>query len=129
MTVVIDASAMVELLLERPAAPQVERLAAAGGVAPAHFDAEVLGGLARVERLELAGAERVALAVSRLAAAPVGRVPLRGLLHEAWRRRANLSLADALYVALAARLGLTLVTADRRLAAAPLGGVAVTVVG
>jgi predicted nucleic acid-binding protein len=129
MTVVLDASAMVELLLDRPGAGDIERLIRAGATAPAHFDAEVLGGLARVERLALAGADRVAVAVTRLVRAPVIRVPLSPLVTSAWRWRANVSPADALYVALARQLAVTLVTTDRRLARAPLGGVAVTVVG
>ena len=37
----------------------------------------------------------------------------------AWRLRDNLSFYDALYVALAARLGVPLITGDRRLGRAP----------
>ena len=48
------------------------------------------------------------------------RYPHLGALAEhAWRLGDNLSFSDALYVALAARLGLSLVTGDRRLGGAP----------
>jgi predicted nucleic acid-binding protein len=63
-----------------------------------------------------------------LVAAPIERVPHEGLLHEAWRRSAALSGYDALYVALAAQLGVGLLTTDQRLANAPQLGVPVTVI-
>lgn len=50
---------------------------------------------------------------------PLRRSP-HDLLHDrAWELRENLSFSDALYVALAERLGMPLVTLDRRLAGAP----------
>lgn len=53
-----------------------------------------------------------------LASAPYHRHPTSPLVTEAWRRRTNLRVADALYVELGARLGLSLVTTDAGLAAA-----------
>lgn len=48
------------------------------------------------------------------------RYPHAGPLAElAWTWRGNLSFYDALYVALAVRLGVPLVTGDARLSAAP----------
>jgi predicted nucleic acid-binding protein len=127
---VVDASAMVELLLGRPSAGDIARhVAVEEAAAPAHFDAEVLGGLARAERLRLAEGSVVERAVGQLRASPIVRFPLPHLVEDAWRRRANLSLADALYVSLAAFLGAPLVTVDRRLASAPLTGVTVLLVG
>ena len=67
--------------------------------------------------------------MAALARAPVRRFPLPPLLLGAWALRANVALRDALYVALARRLGATLVTGDARLARAPEMGVAVTGVG
>jgi predicted nucleic acid-binding protein len=58
----------------------------------------------------------------------VSRFALAPLLPAAWELRANVSLRDALYVALARRLDAMLVTADARLALAPDLGVALTLV-
>jgi predicted nucleic acid-binding protein len=50
---------------------------------------------------------------------PVGIVPTTPLLGRAWELRANLTIYDACYVALAESAGCPLLTADRRLANAP----------
>jgi predicted nucleic acid-binding protein len=50
---------------------------------------------------------------------PVGIVPTTPLLGRAWELRANLTISDACYVALAESAGCPLLTADRRLANAP----------
>lgn len=128
--IVLDASAMVELLLARPGADAVGRaIANQDVIAPGHFDAEVLGGLIRSERLGLATPDRVEGAVHQLGAVPVERIGVAGLLVDAWALRHNVSGADVLYVALARAMDATLVTADRALAAAPLKGISITVVG
>ena len=91
-----------------------ERLAA-----PELIDLEV----ASVFRRQLLAGEldsrRAALALADLAALPVRRVSHRTLLHRCWELRANLTVYDASYVALAELLDLVLVTADSRLARAP----------
>lgn len=66
--------------------------------------------------------------LDELAHAPLIRYTLQPLLAAAWGLRHNLSLRDALYVALARRLGALIVTGDARLAQAPGLGVAVTLV-
>lgn len=119
---------MVELLLRRPGAPAVERaIAGADLVAPAHFDAEVLGGLVRASRLALGSGPVIERAVLELSRAPILRLPTAPLVGRAWALRENVSAADALYVVLARDLDASLVTADRALAAAPRLGVPVTV--
>lgn len=126
--VVLDASAMVELLLRRPGAVGVERaITAADLIVPAHFDAEVLGGLTRAARLGLAPDAVIERAVVELSRAPLVRLPTAPLVSRAWALRHNLSAADALYVVLARELEASLVTADRSLATAPHLGVPVTV--
>ncbi len=62
---------------------------------------------------------RAATAVTDLAALSLDRMPHRPLLARCWELRDNLTPYDASYVALAERLGVTLVTADARLARAP----------
>jgi predicted nucleic acid-binding protein len=87
--------------------------------APHLMDAEV-GHVLR--RAVLAGELSAALAreaLADLAALPVQRVGHLGLMERAWALRANLTFHDAIYVALAERLELPLLTLDARLAAAP----------
>jgi predicted nucleic acid-binding protein len=72
--------------------------------------------------------DRAELAIRRLARASIERVPIAPLLLDAWELRHNLGSYDALYVALARRLGCPLITADRRLASAPGVGVPLVLV-
>ncbi len=117
---VIDASAMVDLLLGGPLGEAVgRRLRGHALHAPAHLAAEVLSALGRLSRADALAASDVDLLLVRLAAAPVVAHPVSGLLEGAWARRSNLRLADALYVELADALGLALVTTDGRLAPHP----------
>ena len=89
------------------------------GWAPHLVDAEVGHALRRtVAAGELSGrAARAAL--DDLADLPIHRAGHRGLLARAWELRSNLTFYDGLYVALAERLGLPLVTLDARMAGAP----------
>ncbi|HBL31523.1 MAG TPA: VapC toxin family PIN domain ribonuclease [Acidobacteria bacterium] len=126
---VLDASAAVELLLRTPAGRQAS--AALRGheiAAPAHFDAEVLSALGRLARGGDLAEPLVEPALIALARAPITRYPLQPLLPAAWRLRHNLALRDALYVTLARQLGAVLVTADGRLARAPVGALGVEVI-
>ena len=126
---VLDASAAVELLLGTAAGRRAaDGLRGGVAAAPAHLDAEVLSALGRLVRAGDVTDDRAALCLDRLARAPIRRYPIATLLTAAWERRANLTLRDALYVALAHRLDATLVTTDRRLARSPALGIGVTVV-
>jgi predicted nucleic acid-binding protein len=123
--VVVDASVMLGLLLRQGSSPMLRpALVGTTPFAPQHLDAEILSALQRlVHRREVTG-ERAGLALARLREAAIERFPLPPLLHEAWTLRENVSAYDALYVALARRLGCPLLTADRRLAGAPDLGIA-----
>ena len=120
---VVDASAMVDMLVGSASAPNIERRLRGRELhAPAHFDAEVLSAIGRLERAGLMGASDAATRIGLVAEAPLERHPLAPLLGGAWHRRHNLRLVDALYVELADRLGARLVTVDAGLAAAaPMG--------
>jgi predicted nucleic acid-binding protein len=129
LSVVLDASAAVELLLRTPAGSRAEAALRGNRVmVPAHFDAEVFSALGRLVRGGHLEERLVEPILDELARAPFIRYTVQPLLATAWGLRHNLALRDALYVALARRLGALIVTADARLAQAPALGVAVTLV-
>jgi predicted nucleic acid-binding protein len=118
-TVVVDASVLVDLLAGTEVAPAARaRLARAVLHAPAHLDAEVLSALGRLQRAGELATSDVDASLAHLAALPVTRHDLPGLLAGAWSRRGDLRLLDALYVELAAGLGVRVLTTDHRLARA-----------
>jgi predicted nucleic acid-binding protein len=128
-SVVLDASAAVELLLRTPAGGRAAAALRTHRVAvPAHFDAEIFSALGRLARAGDLADGLVKPILDELARAPFVRYPLQPLLAAAWSLRQNLALRGGLYVTLARRLGAHLVTADARLAEAPALGVAVTLV-
>ena len=124
MPVVIDASALVELLLQSERAPAVlQAVGATDMVAPDAINPEVVSALRRFERIGELQAGRAIQAVGDLLDADVRRFPTLPLLPESWALRVTLTPYDACYVALARNLGCPLVTGDRRLARAPGLGV------
>ncbi len=122
--IAIDASALVELLLQTTLGRQIAGLI--GGsqmIAPDIVNAEVVQSLRGLERGGKLASERAAKAVERLADSPVRRVPTTGLIADTWSLRANLSAYDACYVALARALDCPLLSTDTPLRRAPLHGV------
>ena len=116
---IVDASAMVDLLVGSPLAASIEtRLRGHELHVPAHFDAEVLSALGRLQRSGDMTVRQVTTRIQRLASAPLQRHLLAPLLVGAWQRRHNLRLVDALYVELADRLAAIIVTTDSSLAEA-----------
>jgi len=118
---VVDASALIEVLLRTSNATVVEeRLFGAGETlhVPYLIDIET----AQVVRRYAAGGEiddaRGRAALGDLADFPMRRYPHDFLLQRVWDLRHNLTAYDAVYVALAEALDATLLTRDRRLAAA-----------
>lgn len=115
---VVDASALVDLLVGGAAAPLVAaRLRGHAVQAPAHVDAEVLSALGRLHRAGQLSARAVRSRLDRLASIPIQRHLLPPLLETAWHTRANLRLSDGLYAALGDQLGVPVITTDRRFAA------------
>ncbi len=111
--VVVDASALVDVLLGGELGAAVaSRLVGHRLHTPAHADAEVLSALGRLHRGDQIPASAVELMLVRLAASPMQRHPLAGLLAGAWGRRHNLCLADAVYVELAASRYVSLITTE-----------------
>jgi predicted nucleic acid-binding protein len=124
MPVVIDSSALVELVIRsKRAAAVAQAVGATDMVAPDVVNPEVLAALRRLERTGELTTQRAVQALDDLMDAPVRRLSTLPLLAEAWTLRANVSAADALYVVLARILRCPLVTADRKLSRAPNLGV------
>ena len=114
--VVLDASIAVELLVRRAASDLQDVLTRTPMVTVGHLDAEVLASLARMHRRgELALADVVA-AIDVLAELPIERAPATAaLLHDAWAMRHNVTMPDALYLALAHSVGGRVLTIDEKL--------------
>jgi predicted nucleic acid-binding protein len=120
--IVVDASAVLEMLLRTPAARAVERWLfdpAQTLHAPHLLDVEIAQVLRRYAASGEIDDERGRAALTDLADLPVHRYPHDILLPRVWDLRNNLTAYDAVYVALAEALDAPLLTRDQRLAAAP----------
>jgi predicted nucleic acid-binding protein len=120
--IVVDASALLELLLQTPLGTRVEaRLFRDGDDihAPHLVDVEVTQGLRRLARTGEVTAERAGEAIADLADFDLHRHPHLDLLARAWKLRENITAYDAMYIALAEALGAIVVTCDAPLAGAP----------
>ena len=117
MALVLDASAMVDLLLGRP--ELAIHLRNEDLHVPSHFDVEVAGALRRLESSDRRRWRAVMIrARADLATLRLVRHPAVGLVDRAWELRRNLTVADGVYVALAEGLRAPLFTSDHRLARA-----------
>lgn len=84
--------------------------------APHLIDAEVGHSLRRLVSIGKLEDGRAAAGLYDLAGLPLRRIVHTGLLERAWQLRHNLSFYDGLYVALAERLDVPILTLDGRLA-------------
>lgn len=119
--IVVDASAIVTALADDGADGDRTRARLRGErlVAPHLLDAEVASAWRRLAAHGDLDDRRALLALEDLGALRLERVPHGSLLGRAWELRQNLTVYDAIYVALAEALEVALVTADRRITEAP----------
>jgi predicted nucleic acid-binding protein len=124
---VLDASALVDLLLVRPLAAQIERHVSADGSdlhAPALIDVEVVSALRRLVSTGEATAGRAAAAIEDLGELPIERHVHGPLMPRVWELRDVMTAYDATYLALAEVLRDEpgrLLTTDERFARAIIG--------
>lgn len=119
--IVVDASVLVPALADDGPDGDVARLRLSGEtlIAPELIDLEVTSVLRSLNRCAQLTPRRAKAALVDLAELPMQRAPHRALLTRCWELRANMTAYDAAYVALAEALGVSLLTADGRLARAP----------
>jgi predicted nucleic acid-binding protein len=121
---VVDASALVDLLLVRSHAAAIERHIAAHASelhAPQLLDVEVVSALRRVVNSGEAPATRAEQAVDDLLELPITRHPHGPLMARVWLLRDAVTAYDATYLALAEALSdspAALLTTDARFASA-----------
>ncbi|GAA1505110.1 type II toxin-antitoxin system VapC family toxin [Nocardioides humi] len=114
--IVLDASALVDVVTDQPAKPAVLEHLEQPIAAPGHQLAEVLSAVARMARGGLLDAAAAAAAMADAAALSQDQVPLDDeLLARALALNDRVRALDGLYVALAERLACPLLTTDARL--------------
>lgn len=115
--IVLDSSALVELVADGPDKAWVGgRMSDHPVAAPAHQLAEVASAVGRLVRAGDLRPEDGLQALTDAARLPQDVHPVdERLLQEAYDMRDRVRILDGIYVALARRLGATLLTTDRRL--------------
>lgn len=120
--IVVDASALLEFLLQTPLGARVEaRLFRDGDEihSPHLADVEVTQGLRRLVRSGEVSRDRAADAIADLTDLDLHRHRHLDLLTRVWKLRENVTAYDATYIALAEALDAPMVTCDAALGRAP----------
>jgi predicted nucleic acid-binding protein len=127
--IVVDASAIVEVLLGSPRGSLVsDALRGATLATPAHFDAEAYRALRRLRHRGHISSDDLGTRLRALSRLAIERIALPPLLLRASSLGDRFSPPDSLYVALARALGGELLTCDAPLAKACEGVVPVRLV-
>lgn len=119
---VFDASVFVDALVSAGPEGQAARAAVRGVAllpAPAIFGAEALSAVRALRHREAISAARAEAAREAIRTVRLRSYPFGLFIDRVWELRDNLSVYDGWYVALAERLDVPLVTAERRLVGAP----------
>ena len=120
MSIVIDASAAIRLMLTRPRLESLRELIDADALQTVtHFDIECISGLRNLWIRRSLSDEAFIQACEVPALLPVLRHPIHALTGRIVELRHNATAYDAAYIALAEAIDAPLLTADRRLAATP----------
>jgi predicted nucleic acid-binding protein len=130
--IVVDASALLELLLQTALGTRVEARLFRGHHefhVPHLVDVEVTQALRRLVRAGDVPTARAAEVIEDLHDFDLQRHAHLDLLTRAWELRENLTVYDAMYVALAEALGSPIVTCDAPLGRAPGHRARIEVIG
>jgi predicted nucleic acid-binding protein len=117
--IIVDASAMVELLSRTPKAARLEHLLDDELFAPDLLVAEVLHYFRRTVANGGVNAADATAAVGVFEAADIEYLPVWPYTNRIWELRHNLSPYDACYIAMAEDIGCPLVTTEARLGHTP----------
>ncbi len=116
--IVLDASAVVELLLNSERAQTIRAKlfeSAESLIVPHLIDVEVMSAMRRLTTGERHDAHRTSQFLAALAALPAERYSHAPLLGRIWELRHNFTAYDATYIALAEATGAALYTCDEKL--------------
>ncbi len=116
--IVVDASVVLELLLNREKAGSIRQSLLAAEtclVAPHLLDVEILSALRRITAPKGLDAYTSGSILRELRNLPVNRFSHEPLLERIWELRKNFTSYDAAYIALAEILGAALYTCDEKL--------------
>jgi predicted nucleic acid-binding protein len=116
--IVLDASAVVELLINGPAADSLRRDLAGRHeplIVPHLLDVEVASALRRLTAGQRIDADRSENLLKKLAVFPAERYAHTRLLGRIWELRHNFTAYDAVYIALAEETNSVLYTTDEKL--------------
>ena len=117
--IVLDASALLEFLLQTPLGTRVEARLFSDAEelhAPHLVDVEIVQGLRRLVRTQEVPSGRASEALADLTDLDLHRHAHVDLAGRAWQMRDNISAYDAMYVALAEAIDAPLLTCDGPLA-------------
>ncbi len=126
--IVIEASAMVDVLVDQPADPALLAVVADSELhAPALLDYEVASALRGHAMAGLLSEQRMNDAVDDFCALRIERYPLAMMMRNVLDLKDNYTVYDAAYIVLAEALNVPLVTADTKLTGASRLGIDVQV--
>lgn len=120
--IVVDASAMIEVLLNRPSGELIAQRLLDPREAlqvPHLIDLEVAQALRRYQATGQMSSPRARQALQLFVQMPLERHPHWPFLERIWELRRNVTAYDAAYLALAEALDAPLLTCDRALARSP----------
>ena len=116
MSVVVDSSVVLHVLMGFGGRDLLQILVSGEAVAPHLLDLEIMHSIRKLARRTRAADADLRELVATYASFSIQRHGHRWLLNRIWELRQNITAYDASYVALAEHLNAPLLTRDRRLA-------------